>query len=248
MTSVNILFVILIILNPHGDPAQGWGADEPEEDRWEAAGGGARVLAGWAWTEVPHLHIHLLHHVFINVKMSIRTVQWSYLVSGTLWRKSWTARTTQSQCTSLATSHSPSRSVPKVTPLPWKKAAFGVVYWRSMFLAAAAELPGKATGKAADAAASATSKLPKFLVTLINSELPKSLQHWLCWLQCELPDAFASPSIGTLDLQTFASVQISCTYCHNAIISHPQSLESFLKSTLLQKSMLQSFLCTDSNS
>ena len=44
----------------------GWGADEPEEDRWKAAGGGAWVLAGWAWAEVHHHHHHLLLHLLLH--------------------------------------------------------------------------------------------------------------------------------------------------------------------------------------
>ena len=46
--------------------------------------------------------------------MTIKTVRWSYIVAGMLWRKSWTARTTQSPCTSLVTLHSPSRSVARL--------------------------------------------------------------------------------------------------------------------------------------
>ena len=68
-----------------------------------------------------------------------------------------------------------------------------------MFPVAATELPGKATGNAADAAAPAPAflKLPKILVTfLINFELPKILQHQhrLCWF-CEFTDAVASSII-----------------------------------------------------
>ena len=127
------------ILNPWSwsCSSSGWGADEPEEDRGEAAGGGARVLAGRKGAEVSWsvswLQCYRCWWWQRNIwtkclkNIMILTIAWYILYHvmtspGMHWRRSWTARTTPSQCTSLATLPSPSRleKAKRVKVLPKK--------------------------------------------------------------------------------------------------------------------------------